>query len=168
MILEEDFYRQICQVMPIPCVDLIVEDALDRVLLLKRKNEPAKGEWWFPGGRINHGESRVEAAHRKLNEECGMIAKNISVLYTLEILFDNCVPSFHALTTIIIMVIEKNKIILDSQSSEGKWQSFKEWELSPLHPLLKTIIKSVHTDRAAAITPENLQGLLRYSSFSIK
>ncbi|MCJ7762548.1 hypothetical protein MUP38_03720 [Candidatus Bathyarchaeota archaeon] len=44
-------YDQIIKCMPIVSVEaVIVLD--DSLLFLRRNNQPAKGEWWFPGGRI--------------------------------------------------------------------------------------------------------------------
>lgn len=37
-----------------------------------RENQPEQGKWWFPGGRIHFGESRLDAARRKVKEECGL------------------------------------------------------------------------------------------------
>ena len=44
-------YKAILANIPIVCVDLIIIND-GKFLLLKRDNEPAKGEFWFPGGRI--------------------------------------------------------------------------------------------------------------------
>ncbi len=38
-------------------------------LLVQRGREPAKGKWSFPGGKIEWGESTVQAALRELREE---------------------------------------------------------------------------------------------------
>jgi len=54
--------------MPIVSVEaLIVMD--ETLLFLRRNNQPAKGEWWFPGGRIRKGESLEEALRREVKEE---------------------------------------------------------------------------------------------------
>src|SRR5262245_19410251 len=66
-LIPSDFYRRILAVMPIVCVDLMVIDVDGRLLLLQRRREPAKGHWWFPGGRVHLGETRAESASRKLN-----------------------------------------------------------------------------------------------------
>lgn len=42
------------------------------VLLIKRKNEPYKNCWAFPGGFINIDESAEDAAIRELKEETGL------------------------------------------------------------------------------------------------
>lgn len=51
MFIPENDYKKILSTMPILCVDLII--FFDgKCLLLKKKNEPAKGQYWFPGGRV--------------------------------------------------------------------------------------------------------------------
>ena len=39
------------------------------VLLVRRKQEPAKGQWSFPGGAVELGEGILEALARELREE---------------------------------------------------------------------------------------------------
>ena len=46
-----ELYKRIHKTMPIPCVDVVIRHK-DRFLLCKRKNEPAKGLYWFVGGRV--------------------------------------------------------------------------------------------------------------------
>ncbi|OGJ17877.1 hypothetical protein A3K73_08020 [Candidatus Pacearchaeota archaeon RBG_13_36_9] len=56
-------------------VDLILERN-EKVLLIKRKDEPYKGEWAFPGGFINYGKETIEqTAVRELKEETALIAE---------------------------------------------------------------------------------------------
>ena len=64
MIIPAEFYRAFVAYMPILCVDLIIRNG-NKVLLVKRANEPLKGEWWIPGGRVFKGESLIDAARRK-------------------------------------------------------------------------------------------------------
>lgn len=49
--IPDKLYNQIMKLMPIVSIEAVI--MIDEgLLLLRRKNEPAKGEWWFPGGRI--------------------------------------------------------------------------------------------------------------------
>jgi colanic acid biosynthesis protein WcaH len=56
--------------MPQPCVDLIVEYE-GGILLTRRQNEPAKGEWFWPGSRLYKGERLDDAVGRVAEEELG-------------------------------------------------------------------------------------------------
>ena len=56
---------------PQPCVDLVVEYD-GGILLTRRRNEPAKGEWFWPGSRLYKGERLDDAAVRVAEEELGL------------------------------------------------------------------------------------------------
>ncbi len=51
---------------------VIVKDG--KLLVLKRSEEPFKGEWDLPGGYMNRGEKPEEALRRELKEELGIEA----------------------------------------------------------------------------------------------
>lgn len=49
---------------------VVVKD--DKALIVKRAHEPRKGEWSLPGGRVELGESLVDAVRREIKEETGL------------------------------------------------------------------------------------------------
>ena len=49
---------------------VVVRDG--KVLLVKRGHEPLKGRWSLPGGRVELGETLVEAVRREIREETGL------------------------------------------------------------------------------------------------
>jgi 8-oxo-dGTP diphosphatase len=49
---------------------VIVHDG--KALIVKRAHDPRKGEWSLPGGRVELGESLVEATKREMREETGL------------------------------------------------------------------------------------------------
>lgn len=68
--IPEDEWESIVENAPIVSVDLVVE-CPEGVVLGKRSNEPAKGEWFVPGGRVQKGERLEAAVHRIADEELG-------------------------------------------------------------------------------------------------
>lgn len=50
----------------------VVFDAAGRLLLVKRANEPGRGRWSVPGGRIRAGEHDHHAVRREVAEETGL------------------------------------------------------------------------------------------------
>ena len=49
---------------------LVVRD--DQILLVRRANDPDAGLWGFPSGKVEFGETLLEAAERELREETGV------------------------------------------------------------------------------------------------
>jgi 8-oxo-dGTP diphosphatase len=56
----------------VDCVGGIVLDADRRLLLVLRGRAPSAGTWSVPGGRVEAGESDVEATAREVLEETGV------------------------------------------------------------------------------------------------
>lgn len=61
---------------PTPVVAIIARDYEGKILLIKRKIEPCKGEWALPSGFMEIEESPTEAALRELAEETGLKGKS--------------------------------------------------------------------------------------------
>jgi 8-oxo-dGTP diphosphatase len=129
MLVPEELYSQIVRVMPIPCVDLFVVDDAGCVLLLLRKNEPAAGRWWFPGGRVLFGEQRRDAARRKLQEECGLVSTRFLEIGTFDVVLDfEQDRRAHAITTLYEVPVKAGRDVrLDNQSSRACWLTPREW-----------------------------------------
>ena len=49
---------------------IVVRD--DSLLMIRRGQEPAKGLWSLPGGRLEHGEYLADAVRREVKEETGL------------------------------------------------------------------------------------------------
>jgi 8-oxo-dGTP diphosphatase len=56
-----------------------------RFLLVKRGRGAARGQYAFPGGRCETGESAEDAARRELTEETGLVAGRLILLRRIEI-----------------------------------------------------------------------------------
>lgn len=85
--IPDDDWATIVANVPIVSVDLLVRYDGD-LILGKRTNEPAKGYWFMPGGRVQKGETRSEAVHRIGNKELGLEVEIVESLGAFEHLYD--------------------------------------------------------------------------------
>ena len=84
--IPENLYHQIIENVPIACVDIAIV-ARGAVLLVKRKDPPASGQWWVPGGRVLKGEMMHETARRKARTEVGIDCHVGPLIHTAETIF---------------------------------------------------------------------------------
>ena len=56
----------------IACVGAVIHDHRGRLLLIRRGQEPGRGLWSLPGGRVEPGETDHEAVVREVAEETGL------------------------------------------------------------------------------------------------
>ncbi len=59
----------------VPCVGGLVFDHRGRLLLVRRANEPGRGLWSVPGGRVEQGEDDHTAVVREMAEETGLTVR---------------------------------------------------------------------------------------------
>jgi len=85
--IPDEEWETVVRNVPIVSVDLVV-DCPDGIMLGKRTNEPAKGQWFIPGGRIQKGESRVQAVHRVAEQELGVGVNIVESLGAFEHVYD--------------------------------------------------------------------------------
>jgi 8-oxo-dGTP diphosphatase len=57
------------------CVGGLAYDADGRLLLVRRRNDPGRGLWSVPGGRVEPGETDAEAVVREMAEETGLVVE---------------------------------------------------------------------------------------------
>ena len=119
--------------MPIVSVEAVI--CINNALLfLRRKNEPAKGEWWFPGGRIHKGESLEAALLREIKEETGLEISE----YKLINVYSRVFPERHDITIVYLCKCKEGEIALNDEHSE--YGLFKIVPVG-LHPYLLEVIR---------------------------
>jgi len=52
----------------------------NKVLLVKRKHDPFKGQWALPGGFVEYGEKTEECVLREILEETGLVTEIVQLL----------------------------------------------------------------------------------------
>lgn len=146
--IEEALYREIVANMPIPCVDIVVSSPGKYIMALRR-NEPARDQWWFPGGRILKGETFHAAAIRLARQELGIEVEVSGVYGAYELFFKATtfegVPA-HAIAVAVLVnpvgcIVGSDEFVkmvkLDSQHS--MWAVFN---MLPKEPYLRQVIQA--------------------------
>jgi colanic acid biosynthesis protein WcaH len=128
--LNSENFKEVVRNTNLFAFDLIVKNPQGEVLIAKRRNSPAKGYWFVPGGRVYKNESLDSAFDRILTGETGLSKANfLSVkgkdLYN-HIYKENFCEDASFNTHYIVYVVEcilgdDTNIMLDSQHSEYKF-----------------------------------------------
>lgn len=68
---------------PIVGVGAVVIDG-DHVLLIRRGQEPMKGQWSLPGGALEVGETLLDGVRREVLEETGLEVEPVALIEVLD------------------------------------------------------------------------------------
>ena len=127
MLIENELYDKIREVLPTVCVDLLVTNEQKEYLLAKRTEKPAKGSWWFPGGRIHKGETWQECARRKGKEELGIDLPIGNIISVENYFADDA--DWHTVNLVVHAYFSHRLIELDNTHEEFRWVSRIEDDL---------------------------------------
>ncbi len=143
---KEDFLNVIDNT-PLVSIDLVIRDANRRILMGLRNNEPAKGFWFAPGGRILKNETIKVAFHRISQKELGYqfnfeearLLNAFNHIYDSN--FDNA-PNIntHYVVLAYEIVVSQDQLeeLLnspDEQHTELKWMSLEDTDINKAHEL---------------------------------
>lgn len=84
--MPHETWRQVKRSIPIPCVDIILENRKGEILLGWRKIPPYQNVWALPGGRVLRGETIHHTVERIL-EEYGLAAGKLYLVGVFPIKF---------------------------------------------------------------------------------
>ncbi len=89
--LSQEQFTSAVDALPLVSIDLCITDPEGRLLLGLRRNTPAQGFWFTPGGRVRKNEPLAEALARVGREELGL-APEITSRATLMGAWDHFYP----------------------------------------------------------------------------
>jgi 8-oxo-dGTP diphosphatase len=108
-------------------VDAVVfntSGAKAKVLLIKRGNEPFKGQWAFPGGFVDMAEELETAAVRELAEETGLMGVKLSQFHTFG--KPGRDPRGRNITIAFIGITKKTEIKSGDDAADAQWFDIDE------------------------------------------
>lgn len=141
-------YKKIRAHIPVVCVDLVITCG-KRVLLARRINDPEKGKWFFPGGRVRKDERLASAAKRILLDEVGLRATKITYLDLYEYFskrgYFPGTTAHNIIAVFRVVVRSGSSVELDAQNDGYAWF---DSVASNLHPYIKEYMKKVGIKKA--------------------
>ncbi|WP_269900176.1 GDP-mannose mannosyl hydrolase [Paenalcaligenes faecalis] len=143
--MSDNEFQKVISLTPLISLDLIVQDEDKNYLLGLRKNRPAQGYWFVPGGRIQKNETIAQAFSRLAQEELGVelcfeIAQFQGVY---EHFYEDSVFKVDASTHYIALayrVVIKQKMLTENRVQHHKMQWFNLNNLlssKQVHPYTK-------------------------------
>ena len=140
-----DEWQNIVENVPIVSVDLVIEHN-GGVLLGKRENEPAKGEWFVPGGTVLKDESRADAVDRVADEELGEPVVVGECLGTYEHFYDTAdvdgVESKHYVATAYRCEFERADPAITGDEQHSSFEVFRP-PYERLHPYVERYLEAL-------------------------
>jgi colanic acid biosynthesis protein WcaH len=149
-LIPQELYNLVLQHVPVACVDIAIV-AGGCILLVRRKDRPALGEWWVPGGRVHKGEKMRETARRKAREEVGMDCHVGPLIHTAETIFPDG-PSgipVHSINSCFLLFPASGaapaRVKLDEHHAEWRWAGTVPGDL---HPYVADCLLAAGLERA--------------------
>ena len=133
-LVSDDDFTQVVRLAPLVSIDLIIRDPNQDVLVALRTNEPAKGFYFVPGGRIRKDETIQAAFVRVLQAEtgCRMSFDHAQFRGVFQHFYSNNRYRLDGFGTHYVVLAYELRldyrpfITLDGQHSEHRWMSEAE------------------------------------------
>ena len=116
-----------------------------QVLLVRRAQEPLKGEWSLPGGAVELGETLQAAICREVLEETGLVVEAVDVVEAFDRISHDAEGRvrFHYVLVDFLCRVVGGSLACASDALEARWAGEKE--LDGLTPLTVEVIrKALH------------------------
>lgn len=127
---------------PFVGVGAIVVSDDGRVLLVKRAQEPQKGQWSLPGGAVEVGETLAAGVQREVLEETGLIVSVGPLVEVLDRIHTD--PSgrveFHYVLIDYLCFVVGGDLSPDSDAADARWATREELPGFHLQPLTYQVV----------------------------
>lgn len=133
MQLDQQEFVRIIDATPLVSIDLVVRNEHEQVLLGYRRNRPAQGYWFVPGGRIRKNECSQDALQRIAQAELGVALGGGRLLGAFDHLYEDNFFGIPDLGTHYVVLAYEcrlgsgSRVVADDQHADLKW-----WDVDAL------------------------------------
>ena len=107
---------------PAAAVAAMIVDDCGRLLLTRRKNEPAKGTWDLPGGFAEFDETLEGALKREIREELGVELLSMKYFASFPNLYPFSGIEVHTLDSFFLAKLNDDDLLIPADDVDGfKW-----------------------------------------------
>jgi colanic acid biosynthesis protein WcaH len=125
--LPQDIFEVVIRSTPLVSIDIILKNTAGELLLGKRSNSPAQGNWFVPGGRVLKDEPLDLAFKRLIENELGLkeeVSSNFKGVY--QHFYDDNFLGNTFTTHYVVLAYEVNfngglSSLPEEQHSDYKW-----------------------------------------------
>jgi len=141
--LNNKLFATIIRHTPLISIDFIVKNSDNQILLGKRLNEPARGFWFVPGGRIYKNERLTNAFKRLSSQELGTVITQdkATFLGVFDHFYDNNVYNQDFSTHYIVLAHQIYSDILPNNTTQHdrfQWFDVEQFlQDNTVHPYTK-------------------------------
>jgi ADP-ribose pyrophosphatase YjhB (NUDIX family) len=131
------------------------------VLLVRRGNEPSKGDWSLPGGLLEVGEALPDGVVREVREETGLIVEPVELIELLDRIHrDGERVRYHYVIADYLCRVVGGTLQVGSDADAARWVERAEWNSHSALALDPVTVRVMETgwQRAQALEAKAREG----------
>jgi 8-oxo-dGTP diphosphatase len=141
---------------PIVGVGAVVIDGT-KVLLVRRGNEPLKGEWSLPGGAVELGETLQQGVVREALEETGLVVVPAGIVEVLDRITKDGAGGrirYHYVLVDFVCRVTGGALREGSDADEVRWVAREELAEYRLAPVTVRVIEKAFSLESGSVNTE--------------
>jgi mutator protein MutT len=112
-----------------------------RILLVRRANDPGRGLWAVPGGKVEVGERLTEAAAREVREETGLLVEVGELVWAGEHISDQV----HIVLIDFLGTLIGGDLVAGDDADRAEWVPLEHVGDYPLTETMYDLVAVLHS-----------------------